>query len=117
MPVVPANSREWVLSVNVNPGATKIVTLTAKALTPVATSVFSVPVAAMLAYQGLPTVPQPPATTAYVIDNSVGKAKFSSLGPIVFAQPGVFKLPLYINLGSPFLMCKSQPVSIDKGSG
>ena len=63
------------------------------------------------------TLPQPPATTAYAIDNSVGKAKFGGLGPIVFAPPGQFKLPLYIDLGSPFLMCKAQSVSINKGAG
>ncbi len=113
----PANSREWVLNVNVNPGVTRFVTLTVKALTPSATGVFSVPVSATLAYQGLPNLPQPPATTAYAIDNSVGKAKFGGLGPIVLAPPGQFKLPLYIDLGNAFLSCKAQTLSIDKGSG
>jgi hypothetical protein len=70
-----------------------------------------------LAYQGLPNLPQSPATTAYAIDNSVGKAKFAKVGPIVFAPPGQFKLPLYIDLGTPFLMCKAQSVSINKGAG
>ncbi|MBI5566352.1 MAG: FG-GAP repeat protein, partial [Chloroflexi bacterium] len=113
----PANSRQWVLQVDASAGQPATVTLTAKALTPASTGVFSVPVSATLAYQGLPNLPQPPATTAYAIDNSVGKAKFAKVGPIVFAPPGVFKLPLYIDLGSPFLMCKAQSVSINKGAG
>lgn len=113
----PANSREWVLQVDASAGQPATVTLTAKALTPASTGVFSVPVSATLAYQGLPLVPQPPATTAYLIDNSVGKAKFGGLGPIVFAPPGLFKLPLYIDLGNAFLTCKAQSVSINKGAG
>ena len=112
----PANSRQWVLQVDASAGQPATVTLTARALTPAATGVFSVPVSAVLAYQGLPNLPQPPATTAYLIDNSVGKAKFGKVGPIVYAPAGQFKLPLYIDLGTPFLMCKAQ-VSINKGAG
>jgi hypothetical protein len=112
----PANSRQWVLQVDASAGQPATVTLTVKALTPASTGVFSVPVSATLAYQGLPLVPQPPATTAYAIDNSVGQAKFGKIGPIVYAPPGQFKLPLYIDLSQSFLMCKAQ-VSINKGAG
>ena len=112
----PANSRQWVLQVDASDGQPATVVLAVKALTPPATGVFSVPVSATLAYQGLPNLPQPPATTAYLIDNSVAKAKFGGLGPIVFAPPGTFKLPLYIDLGSPLLTCKAQ-VSLNKGAG
>ncbi len=112
----PANGREWVMQVDVNPSVPMTVVLTAKTLTPPATGVFTVPVAARLAYQGLPSAPQPPATTAYAIDNNVGKAKFNALNPTIFAKPGVFKLTTFIDLNSPFLSCKQQ-VSINQGAG
>jgi hypothetical protein len=112
----PPNSREWVLNIDANESYPAVVTLTVRALTPATPGVFNVPVSATLAYQGLPNLPQPPATTAYAIDNSVGQAKFGKIGPIVYAPAGQFKLPLYIDLGTPFLMCKAQ-VSLNKGAG
>ena len=112
----PPNSREWVLNIDASESYPAVVTLTVRALTPATPGVFNVPVSATLAYQGLPNLPQPPATTAYAIDNSVGQAKFGKLGPIVYAPAGQFKLPLYIDLGTPFLMCKAQ-VSLNKGAG
>lgn len=112
----PPNGREWVLRVTVGRESYRDVVLRARALLPPATGVFTVPVSAALAHQGLPASPQPPATTAYAIDNSVGRARFSSTGPTIFAQPGAFKLPLLTSLANPFLGCKQQ-LSINKGAG
>ncbi|MCX7683058.1 MAG: hypothetical protein N2508_14015, partial [Anaerolineae bacterium] len=67
------------------------------------------------AYQGLPASPQPPATTAYAIDNSVGQARFHAPGPTIRTKPGTFKLPLIVSPAGPFLGCRQQ-LSISKGA-
>jgi hypothetical protein len=112
----PADGREWVMQVDVSQNAPTDVVLAAKALTPPVTGVFTVPISATLAYQGLPTVPQPPATTAYVIDNNVAQVSLNASGSVIVARPGPFTLPIFASLSSSILSCKQQ-LSINKGSG
>jgi hypothetical protein len=112
----PPHGREWVVRITAFQYEPIDVVLTARALTPPSAGVFAVPVSATLAYQGLPAAPQPPATTAYVIDNNVGKLEFNAAGATILAKPGEFKLPFFISPKSSFLSCK-QEVSVDKGDG
>ncbi|MEJ5308586.1 MAG: FG-GAP-like repeat-containing protein [Anaerolineae bacterium] len=112
----PANGREWVVRLNVPAEGTRDVAFTVRALTPPTSGVFTAPVTATLAYQGLPVVPQPPATATYTVDNSVAQLSFGLPGSTIFAQPGVFKLPIFANASQSFLTCKQQ-VYIDKGAG
>jgi len=112
----PANGREWVMQVNVSQNNPRDVVLAARALMPALTGVFTVPVSATLAYQGLPATPQPPATTAYMIDNNVGQVKFNATSSNILAQQGPFTLPFFTSLTSPFLTCKQQ-LKINKGAG
>ncbi|HOU15807.1 MAG TPA: hypothetical protein PKZ84_22105 [Anaerolineae bacterium] len=112
----PASGREWVVRVNVPAEGTRDVAFTVRALTPPAPGVFSAPVTATLAYQGLPVAPQLPATAVYAVDNSVAQLSFGLPGGTIFAKPGVFKLPIFANASQSFLTCKQQ-VSINKGAG
>ena len=104
------------MQVDVSQNAPTDVVLAAKALTPPVTGVFTVPISATLAYQGLPTLPQPPATTAYVIDNNVAQVGFNAASSVIVAQPGPFTLPIFASLSSSILSCKQQ-LSINKGGG
>ncbi len=112
----PANGREWVVRLNVSAEGTRDVAFTVRALTPPTSGVFSAPVTATLAYQGLPVAPQPPATATYTVDNSVAQLSFGAPGSAIFARPGVFKLPIFASSSQSFLTCKQQ-VYIDKGAG
>ncbi|MCU0522475.1 MAG: hypothetical protein MUF84_17500, partial [Anaerolineae bacterium] len=112
----PPDGREWVVAVNVGAEETQAVTFTVKALTPTGVGVFTAPVTATLAYQGLPNAPQPPATTSYAIDRSVAQVGFTVSGTTIFARPGLVKLPIFTNVGSGILTCKQQ-VSINRGGG
>jgi hypothetical protein len=112
----PAGGSEWVVEINVEREASKTVSFTVAAQTPPAPGVYSVPVAATLAYQGLPGSPQPPATGAYTVNYSVAQLNFAALGTTIFAKPGTFRLPIFADRGTTIATCKQQ-VSINRGSG
>ncbi len=112
----PSNGRVWVLSVNVPAEGAREVNFTIRARNPGASGVFAAGVEAQLAHQGLPLVPQPPATATYTVDNSVAQVQVGWLGTTIYAQPGAFKLPVLPKLGNSVLACRQQ-VSLNRGAG
>jgi len=112
----PAGASQWRVLINVAPGATETVSFTITAITPGTPGIIQVPVSAELQYQGIPAVPQLPATASYTIDYSVAQVRFSAGNSTIYAKPGQFVLPIFTNLAGCTTAC-DQTISVNRGDG
>lgn len=89
------NSRQWVVSVTLSGGNSTIIGLSARALTPTLTGIYTVPVTVRMAQHGLPGIITPTATASYAVDYSVAKPSFANALNTIFVKPGLVKLPIF----------------------
>jgi hypothetical protein len=112
----PTEGNQWTVLIDVAPHATETVSFTVAAMTPGSPGIFVVTASAELQYQGIPAVPQPPATSAYTIDYSVARVIFGAKNSTIYAKQGKFVLPIFTNLAGCTAAC-DQTVSVNRGDG
>ena len=112
----PVGGSQWTVLIDVAPGATETASFTITAITPGMPGTYTIPVSAELQYQGIPAVPQLPATAVYTVDNSVAQIRFSAVSSKILTKPGLFVLPIFNNLAGCTNTCE-QTVSVNRGAG